>query len=158
MPQWTAYIKYAVLAVMVVILPFFLGELTYASFCRICPAAALQVVIPGWIAGGFNWNAMAAARIAVLAAVVVFAIMASRSFCKTLCPIGALMAPLNRISFWAVRPPAAECISCQKCDAVCSMDVHPSARILRGVSPSRQEDCIVCHDCQAACPGNAQSK
>jgi polyferredoxin len=158
MPHWTAYIKYAVLLVMVFLIPFFLGELTYGSFCRICPAAALQVAIPGWIKNGFSWSAMNAARIAVLIAVIVFVVMSSRSFCKVLCPIGALMAPLNRISLWAVKPPTEACISCGKCDRTCSTDINPSARILRDIPPSRHEDCIVCHECQPVCPVKGKTK
>ena len=49
MPEWTGYIKYVVLALMVFLLPFLLGELTIFSFCRICPVATLEVTTPALI-------------------------------------------------------------------------------------------------------------
>ena len=39
MPKWTVNVKYVVLLVTVILLPFFLGEQTMLSFCRWCPAS-----------------------------------------------------------------------------------------------------------------------
>jgi polyferredoxin len=153
LPAWAGYGKYLFLLVLVILLPFFWGELTYYSFCRICPAAALQVVIPNWLTSGFYWDGwLSAARFLVLGAVVVLAIASSRSFCKVMCPIGAMMGPFNHVSLWRVPMPYGKCPQCGKCDAVCPTDVKPSERLARDTSPNRHDDCIVCHECAKACP------
>jgi ferredoxin-type protein NapH len=152
LPGWTSNIKYVVLLLMVFLFPFMLGESTWLSFCRICPAAALQVSIPGVITGGFSSISLATAiRFAVLGVVVLLVIFSSRAFCNVLCPIGALLAPLNFVSFWVVKPPRESCLACQKCDKACSTHVRPSLRLSNQIPANRALDCIVCHDCQTAC-------
>ncbi|MBN1866771.1 4Fe-4S binding protein [Candidatus Sumerlaeota bacterium] len=153
LPVWTGYIKYVVLGLMAFLLPYLFGELTWFSFCRVCPAAALQVEVPGWFIDGFRWKGrLSTSRFALLAVILVFGVLSSRSFCKVLCPIGAMLAPFNHISFWKVHPPKHGCIDCGRCDSFCSTDVRPSDRLLAGVPPNRHHDCIVCHDCVTRCP------
>jgi polyferredoxin len=154
LPAWTSYIKYVILILTVFLFPFIWGELTAASFCRICPAAFIQVVVPTWIQNGFTWAGwLSGIRVLFFVLVVVLAILSSRSFCKVFCPIGALLAPLNYLSFWKVKSPDAQCVACKRCDRLCSTDVQPSLRILEGIDPNRHPDCIVCHECQhPTCP------
>ena len=153
LPAWTSYIKYAVLGLMVIAFPFLFGELTSLSFCRICPAAALQVVVPSWLTNGFYWGGtLMAARFLFLALVLWLAIVASRSFCKVFCPIGALLAPLNYVSFWRVGMRYDSCVNCSVCDKACPTEIRPLERAAQGIAPSRHQDCITCHDCQSACP------
>jgi ferredoxin-type protein NapH len=152
LPGWTSHIKYPALILGVFLLPYFLTEQTWYSFCRICPAAALQVSTPNLVSEGAQALSLATIiRFSVLGVVVGFAIVSSRSFCKVLCPIGAILAPLNYLSFWAINVPAGSCKSCKKCDEVCSMDIDPSTRILQKIPPNRALDCITCHECQSAC-------
>jgi len=150
LPAWTSNIKYLVLIFTVMVIPFLLGEQTLYSFCRFCPAAALQVTLPTVISSGQIGTA-AMIRFSVLFAVVGFVIVASRGFCRVFCPIGAVMSPLNYVSFWIVKAPREKCLSCKACDKVCSTDVKPSERILNNVPANRALDCIVCHECQTAC-------
>ncbi len=152
LPAWTSYIKYAVLLLLVFLFPFLLGEGTALSFCRICPAAAIQVSLPALISQGVatvSWAMLI--RFTVLAGVVALAIYSSRSFCKVFCPIGALLAPLNYVSFWRVKPARSSCLECRKCDRACSTSVKPSLRFSQQLPANRALDCIVCHDCQSAC-------
>ena len=153
LPQWTTYLKYLVLAVMVFLIPFMLGEETMYSFCRICPASALQVTVPNLIAGGFAGIGLATiVKLSILVAVLVLVTLSSRAFCKTMCPIGAMLAPLNLLCFWAVKPPTKGCISCKRCDEACPTNVTPSTRIIDQIAPNRALDCIICHECQPVCP------
>ena len=152
MPRWTANLKYLVLLLMVFLFPFLWGEQTWFSFCRICPAAALQVSLPSAIMDGISSISTATLiRFAFLGGFIWLAIYSSRSFCKTFCPIGAFLAPFNFISLWIVKPPRDACISCIKCDKTCGVNVQPSLRLSRQIPPNRHLDCIVCHDCQDAC-------
>jgi hypothetical protein len=38
-----------------------------------------------------------------------------------------------------------------KCDKACSTGIQPSLRLAKQIPPNRALDCIVCHDCSAAC-------
>jgi len=153
LPEWASSGKYLVLLFMVLLIPFLAGESTMYSFCRICPAATLQVSLPNLIFSGFaTVSAATVVRWGVLIIVIYFAIRSSRSFCKAICPIGAIMALLNYISFAVVRLPKEACVSCQSCDSSCPMNVRPSERAIKEIPVNRTPDCIVCHDCKRACP------
>lgn len=153
-PAWTSYVKYAVLIGTVFTIPVFLGESTMYSFCRFCPASALQVTIPNLVTAGFTEVSVATAvKLGILVVVLTVAVFSSRSFCKILCPIGAFLGPLNYISFWAISLPAKRpCTGCKKCDQICPSNGQPFSRISKGTPPNRTADCAVCHDCQHACP------
>ncbi len=153
MPPWTSYGKFAVLALMVVAFPFLWGEMTQWSFCRFCPASAIQVTIPNVVSAGIaSIDAATAVKLAILVLVLGLVIASSRSFCKAFCPIGAMLAPLNYISFWKIKAPTEHCTACEACNRRCPQGDTPSQRILDSVPPNRALDCIVCHDCQVSCP------
>lgn len=152
LPQWTGYLKYVVLAAMVVLIPFIFGESTMYSFCRICPASAIEVALPNLALSGFNTvSVLTVVKLVILVGVVALAVFSSRSFCKVFCPIGALLAPLNLVSFWAMKPPTFACQACSRCDRYCPSNGLPSDRIRHGIPPNRALECIVCHDCQSVC-------
>jgi ferredoxin-type protein NapH len=152
LPKWTNAIKYVLLAVFVFLLPFLLGAETLYSFCRLCPVAAIQATTPAWIAGDLTVSPLTIAKYAILALVLALAVFSNRSFCKLFCPIGALLAPFNHISFWKVKPPTDHCTSCSRCDKKCPTDVEPSVRIDQGLPANWALDCVTCHDCREACP------
>ncbi|MEW6747391.1 MAG: 4Fe-4S binding protein [Planctomycetota bacterium] len=151
LPSWTSYVKYLVLVLMVGLFPFFWGEETLLSFCRYCPASAAQVTIPNLI-GGSELTAGTLIKLGILAGVIGLAVFSTRSFCKVFCPIGALLAPLNFVSLWVVKPARAECAGCEKCGAACPSGGDPQSRIEQGIPPSLALDCVLCHQCQVACP------
>lgn len=150
LPKWMNNIKYLVLILGVFLLPFLFGE--FASFCSICPAAALQVTVPDAIASGLQiTGTMKFVKLGIVLAVLATAILYSRVFCRVLCPIGALLAPLNYLSLWVVGPLRESCLTCQGCDKVCLTAVQPSKRLMDGISANRTLDCVVCHDCLGPC-------
>ena len=156
LPSWTGYIKYGLLGVTVVLLPFFLGEQTMLSFCRYCPASALQVTVPNIVSNGWRDVGVATGvKLGILVFVLVLAILSTRSFCKAFCPIGALLAPLNYISFWKIRVPVQNCAGCRKCNDVCPQHGAPMSRMAQGIAPNRAGECIVCYECQTICPAPA---
>lgn len=156
LPKWTGWFKYAVLAVFVIALPFAFGESTYYSFCRICPASAIQVTIPDAIMGGIgSISTVGWIKLGLLIGILALAVFSSRSFCKVFCPIGAILAPLNYFSFWAVHMPATRpCTGCKKCDRICPTDSKPYSRVRKGTAPNRTAECIVCHECSQGCPNS----
>jgi len=151
LPAWGSYVKYLVLALMVFLLPFLFGEESRFVFCRYCPSSALQVSVP-YLLGGGTFSAATAVKLGVTAVILATVVFVERGFCRLLCPIGAMLAPLNFLSLWIVKVPNPECLSCAKCDKACPTHIEPSRRIERGIPASRALDCIVCHACQPPCP------
>ena len=149
------YLKYAVLLVMVVLLPAFLVNdvgMGDPFFCKyLCPAGILEGGIPlsladdgiraslGWL---FTW------KNCILLGVVVLSVFFYRPFCKWLCPLGAFYGLCNRISICRLQVDSGRCTACGACSRACRMDVD----VFR--TPNHAE-CIRCGDCAAACPHGA---
>lgn len=155
-PRWFAWIKYPVLVVSVFLVAWFLGGDSPFFFCNFCPTSGIMVVLTTAIADGdvaklFVQPAKFVVTVAFLAGSVAF----SRPFCKSLCPVGALVAVTNRIMPWKLRLHSESCIRCRKCERNCPMDLpvmqHQDAAV------SRDTECILCHECQGACPVHAIS-
>ncbi len=151
LPDWTSNFKYVVLALTVFLFPWLWGESSKGVYCWYCPASALQVTVPNLL-GGATINLAAGIKLSLTAGILVLVVFAERSFCKLLCPIGALLAPLNKISFWIVKIPSSDCLTCGSCDDECPTHIEPQDRIDAQIPPNRHLDCIVCHQCQPACP------
>ena len=153
LPDWTRSIKYVLLGLTVVALPFLLGADTSWSFCRGCPVSAMQATIPGLLGGegGGPLPLRTIVKLAILAGVLLLAVLNRRVYCRTLCPIGAGLAVFNHISFWKVKP-VEGCVGCRKCDATCPTQCGPSPRMIAGVPASHAAECVACHDCRTGCP------
>ncbi len=151
------YLKYAVLLVMVILLPSLVRNSAGTGtpwFCKwVCPSGTLFAGIPllalnenlralaGYI---FNW------KVGVLVVILLLSVFLYRPFCKYLCPLGAAYALFNRASFYRLRLEEEKCIHCGACKRVCLMGVDASKK------PDDME-CIRCGDCVKNCPTGALS-
>lgn len=127
-------------------------------FCNLCPTAAIQVVIPAMVAeGGVFLDRGRIIRFSILAAVLLLAALNHRSFCKVLCPIGALIAITNKLTFHRIKLDPEACISCKKCNKDCPMDVPVMESQERGRAVNRHAECIGCLTCEETCPTRAIS-
>ena len=151
LPDWTRYVKYVLLAVTVILLPFLLGGETLWSYCRMCPVSAMQVTVPGVLSGSSALSTRTVIKLAVLAFILLLAVVSKRSFCRVFCPVGAMMAPFNRFSFLTVRP-VSGCIACKKCDKLCPTECGPAPAMIAGAAPSLDPECVTCHACREGCP------
>jgi len=125
-------------------------------FCKLCPTAAIQVVIPAMVSeGGVYFDRGRIIRFSILAAVLVLATLNHRSFCKVLCPIGALIALTNKLTFHRIKLDPDTCISCKKCNKKCPMDVPVMQSQEHGRSVNRHAECIGCLTCEEVCPTRA---
>ena len=149
------YVKYAVLLIMVVLLPVLVtNELGMGDpfFCKyICPAGILEGGIPlaladagirAGLGGLFTWKSC------ILLGTALLAVFFYRPFCKWLCPLGAFYGLCNRISICRLQVDSGRCTACGACSRACRMDVD----VFR--TPNHAE-CIRCGDCAAACPHGA---
>ncbi len=83
---------------------------------------------------------------AALAFLLMLNLLWPRFFCRTLCPMGALLGLTNLIKIYPVRVQAV-CVGCGKCNKVCPMGVQPGKR-----GDNCDIGCIACMECCAACP------
>lgn len=149
------YLKYLVLALMVIILPMAIRNSSGMGspwFCEyICPSGTLLGGIPLAIANEtvrseIRWRFFL--KLGILLAVFLAAIKAYRPFCKYLCPLGALYSLANPVSVYRFSVDKDKCIQCGACNKVCGMDV----KIWE--TPNSPE-CIRCGKCKAVCPKGA---
>ena len=151
------YIKYGILLFMVIILPLFaLDEFGSGStwFCKyLCPAGTLEAGLPMLFLqpelrtgiGSLFFN-----KLFFLFLFIIWAVLASRPFCRTACPLGAFYALFSRIKLVKLRLDPAKCTDCKACHNVCSMGIRFNE------SPDDME-CISCLACSKACKFNAIS-
>ncbi len=149
------YLKYAVLLILVFLLPFFWrSELGVGEpfFCKyLCPVGTLEGGVPLVLlqeqlksAAGFlfRW------KFALMALVLLSSVYIHRPFCKYLCPLGAFYALFQKVSVLRLKLDKEKCVSCGKCEKICPMDVAVTR------DPNSAE-CIRCGACVRACPAGA---
>jgi NapH/MauN family ferredoxin-type protein len=143
--SYMRYAKYVVLIGLVVLTSAFFGFL----FTDICPVGFLTGTIPvlilnpgKFVPNPFFWIAFA---IFLLFFLLIF--MVERGWCRYFCPLGAILAPFNKISFLHISVNTDECIHCNACSQVCPMGIDVPTM-------HRDPECILCGKCISACPRN----
>jgi ferredoxin-type protein NapH len=145
------YTKYAVLLILVVIMPAFYVDasgLGHPWFCKlVCPAGTLEGALPLMVIkpslwgtiGFFFWN-----KLAILILIIIAVIFISRFFCRVICPLGAFYGLFSRISLVHLEFVEGNCVECGACHRVCPTGIIPNQEF---DSP----DCIMCLRCMDSC-------
>jgi polyferredoxin len=71
-----------------------------------------------------------------------------RFFCRVLCPLGALLGVLSRLSLWRIDRDLTRCTDCDLCLKHCEGASDPHAAL-------RKSECFVCFNCIDDCPEDA---
>ncbi len=148
-----SWMKYGILAVFAVALPLWYGlkyDLPLPAFCKyICPAGTLEGTV-GLLAHPANVSFYSMLGILFTRKFVILVIIGTacvfcyRSFCRFLCPLGAIYGLFSRFSVIGVKVDGGKCTHCGACVRHCPMDV-------KQVGGS---ECIHCGKCMDAChPG-----
>lgn len=141
--KYLRYTKYVVLIGTVFLSSWFFG----LYFTDVCPVGFLTGTIPVLILnpGLFVPNAFFFVALIILILFLILIVVVERGWCRYFCPVGALLAPFNKISFLYVSVNTAECGGCNKCSDVCPMGIDVAAM-------NRDPECILCGKCISACP------
>jgi polyferredoxin len=154
--KYARYIKYAVLALFVIILPYIirceLSGLGSPWFCEyICPAGTIFGAAPLLAANEFlrsmlGWRFFLKAAIA--AGIVIGSVFVFRIFCRVLCPLGAIYALFNRFAIFKMRCDKEKCTACGACSKACKIQLEPAKQ------PNSPE-CVRCRECVGSCKTKA---
>ncbi len=158
-PDWLRHTKYVFLFAVVGLVAW----ITYEPwFCKMCPAGTLEAGLP-WLwwhargsafADGMNFTTGTfSVKLLLLGVFVAFAIMMRRPFCRFVCPLGAFLGMMNKVSLlqldydldscaiaYAKGSDFENCRSCKHCSSRCPMNLKVPEQ--RG-----SVDCIRCMNC-----------
>jgi len=86
----------------------------------------------------------------LLGLVVIGAAYVPRIWCRWVCPLGALLGLSARTSMLQLAKDEDRCTRCNRCLAVCQGASEPAVG-----KPWRAAECVMCFNCEAACPEDA---
>ena len=148
--------KYVFLAVFVLAIPVYYGlsrNLPVPGFCKyICPAGTLEGAV-GHLANPGNASMYQLLGIlftrkwVILIAIGLACVFCYRSFCRFVCPLGAIYGLFNRFNIIGVKLDPDRCNGCGACVRHCGMDV----------SRVGDRECIHCGACLEHCAQGALS-
>jgi polyferredoxin len=139
------YGKYIGLFSLAIIIPYLIGFM----FTDICPVGVLVGTIPILILnpGQYVPSTYFYPAIVIFALFIVLIFTVERGWCRYFCPVGALLAPFNKVSHIYVDVEPKACTHCHLCSMVCPMGIDiPNMH--------RDPECILCGKCINACPNS----
>lgn len=154
--RWLRYMPYFFLLVFVILLPLFaLDQAGFGMtwFCKfVCPAGTLEGGIPlllmeKGLRRAAGW--LFVHKLVVLVLLLIWSVLASRPFCRTICPLGAIFGLFNRVSWLQLKFEVNRCLQCRACNTICPTDVS----FFDGTDDINSPACIRCMRCVSACPG-----
>jgi polyferredoxin len=148
LPSWTGYTRYVVLIVVVLAIPYFLGEDHPLFFCRLCPAGALEAAVPNVANLAITGQPIvwpSAVKMVILAIFLGTMFFTWRPWCTLFCPLGAIFGLLNRFSIVFLRFHPEQCSDCQLCRKMC----HYGGKTPRRAGELSCIRCLECTRCDA---------
>jgi len=139
------YAKYIVFIGLIIIsTPFFAF-----MFTNICPVGFLVGTIPISILnpGAYYPSEFFNLALIIFILFIILIFLIERGWCKYFCPVGAMLAPFNKISIYHINVEKDRCVHCNLCSKVCPMGIDVP-------NMNRDPECILCGKCIPACPKN----
>ncbi len=151
-----SWLKYVILAVFVIALPLIYGlrfQVPLPAFCKyICPAGTFEGAV-GHLANPANVSyysmlgVLFTRKFVIMLVIGLACIFCYRSFCRFICPLGAIYGLFNRFNVIGVKVDADRCNHCGACVRHCGMDVRCVG----------DHECINCGKCMDVCSQGAIS-
>jgi NAD-dependent dihydropyrimidine dehydrogenase PreA subunit len=129
-----------------------LGFFVYAVFFQMAPAALADFLDSPYnrvadVKMLYFFERLSPFALRVLVGLAALSVAVPYSWCRYLCPYGALLGALSLLSPLKVTRHAPSCIDCRLCTKACPSHL-PVARLSR----VRSDECFGCLSCVAACP------
>ncbi len=87
----------------------------------------------------------------ILFLVILFlSLRVTRLWCRSICPLGALLGAVSRWSVLGLHKDAESCNNCNRCLLNCQGGDDPI-----GSAPWRKSECVMCMNCVGSCPDHA---
>ena len=137
------YLKYVSLFGFVVLTSYVIGFL----FTDICPIGFLTGTIPILILnpGKFFPGYYFPLAAVIFGLFIILILVVERGWCRYFCPIGAFLAPFNKISVMHIDVKKEGCKHCNVCSYDCPMGIDVP-------NMNRDPECILCGKCVTRCP------
>ncbi len=133
------YLKYVVLASLVLIIPFLLGE---PWFSKLCFVGTIQAGIPLIIMDQSLRDLIGTLfyiKLAITGVTLTAFLFIKRPFCRFICPLGATYSLFNPVSYARLEV-GKGCYECDKCREICPVDIKVHEE------PNSPE-CVRCLEC-----------
>jgi polyferredoxin len=139
------YLKYILLLLLAVVTVILIGFM----FTDICPVGFLVGTIPISILfpGEYVPNEYFYAKFVIFILFIFLIFLIERGWCRYFCPVGAMLAPFNKVSMYNINVEKTECVHCNICKDVCPMGIDVP-------NMDRDPECILCGKCVNVCPKN----
>ena len=151
-----SWLKYVLLAVFVVAIPLWYGlkhDIPVPGFCKyICPAGTFEGAV-GLLSNPNNTGLFGmlgilfTSKFTIMLIIGLACVFCYRTFCRFLCPLGAIYGLFNRFCLVGVRVDEDRCNGCGACVRGCGMDVRHVG----------DHECIHCARCIDTCAQKAIS-
>ncbi len=143
--RYIRYMKYFTLIGLVFLTSIFIGFV----FTDICPVGMLTGTFPimilkpdVYVPASYFYPALI---IFILFLLLIF--LVERGWCRYFCPVGAFLAPFNKISYVHMKVDVKNCKHCNICSDICPMGIDVP-------NMNRDPECILCGKCVSECPYN----
>lgn len=110
---------------------------------------AFESIDPYYALFHFWTDEVAIGGLIILFITSILSLFVSRPWCKYACPYGALLGLFNKIKLFPIRRKAPSCISCNRCNRACPMNLN-----IATAQAVRDAQCISCLECTSdnSCP------
>jgi polyferredoxin len=158
--RWFFVISLASIAIGIGIPHFFLKQYQYdlvTPFCQICPSKQIFPCVEGRFKEMMvvdNISTLSTVMSCIAIGIFVFYLATTsfirRMWCR-LCPMGALLGCLNKLSFLSLRKEGKRCTKCGICERSCPVQVKEvyEEKEKERIDPT---DCTLCYRCVEMCP------
>ncbi|MBN2065461.1 MAG: 4Fe-4S binding protein [Candidatus Thermoplasmatota archaeon] len=143
--HYLRYTKYVLFIGIVILIPIWIGVI----FTDFCPVGFLVGTIPISLLnpGEYVPSEFFTAALVIFILFIILIFTIERGWCRYFCPVGAMLAPFNKVSILHMKVNKEDCIHCNVCSDVCPMGINVPEM-------HRDPECILCGKCVSACPKN----